>query len=83
MGFSEEERRLMRALRGVGPTVIERLEQVGFSSLTELAGRDPAAINQAIAQMLRATCWTNSPLARSAIAAVINLANERNRHERT
>jgi nucleotidyltransferase/DNA polymerase involved in DNA repair len=77
MGFGAEERQLMLALKGVGPTVVERLEQLGFSSLSDVAGSDPAAINRAVAQMLHASCWANSPMARSAIAAVVDLANQR------
>ena len=80
MGFDREERQRMLALKGVGPTVIARLEQIGFSSLAELAelaGADPAAINRTVAQMLHASCWANSPLARGAIASVVALANQR------
>lgn len=77
MTFNSEERAAMLAVNGVGPTVIDRLEQVGFSSLAELAGQDPKAINQMVAQMLRATCWANSPLARAAITGIVDLANAR------
>jgi nucleotidyltransferase/DNA polymerase involved in DNA repair len=77
MGFSEQEKAAMIGLRGVGPTVVERLEQIGFASLDDLAGQSPQAINQAVAQMLHASCWANSPLARNAIAAVVKLANTR------
>ncbi|MEZ5645988.1 MAG: helix-hairpin-helix domain-containing protein [Burkholderiaceae bacterium] len=77
MGFNAQERALMLQLKGVGPTVIERLEQLGFSSLQEMAGRDAQAINRAVAEMLRASCWANSPQARQAIACVVELANQR------
>ena len=76
MGFCAEERHRMLALKGAGPTVVERLEQLGFSSLADLAGGDPAAINRAVAQMLLASCWANSPMARRAMAAVVELANQ-------
>ena len=42
--------------------------------LADLRGCAPEAINQQIAQMMRSTCWSNSPLARSAIRAVVDLA---------
>lgn len=77
MGFSDADKAAMLAIKGVGPTVIERLEQLGFASLAEVAGSDPKAINQNVAHMLHATCWANSPLARAAIAAVVDLANAR------
>lgn len=76
MGFNDQEKAAMLALKGVGPTVIERLEQLGFASLADVAGHDPKAINQMVAQMLHASCWANSPMARSAIAAVVDLAND-------
>ena len=75
--FSADERARMTALKGVGDTVISRLEQIGFSSLAQLAGEDPAIITQRIARMLGSTCWHNSPQARAAISAIIALADER------
>lgn len=77
MGFDAGERQLMLALKGVGPTVIDRLEQIGFCSLADVAGTEPTAINRTVAQMLHASCWANSPLAKDAIAAVVALANQR------
>ena len=77
MGFNAEETGALLALKGVGPTVVARLEQIGFVSLAQVAGSDPQAINKTVAQMLRASCWANSPLARNAIAAVVDLANAR------
>ncbi len=66
----------MLAIKGVGATVIGRLEQIGFSSLTQLAGEDPAVITLRIARMMGSTCWHNSPQARAAISAIIALAGE-------
>lgn len=77
MGFNVAVREAMLALKGVGTTVIDRLEQVGFSSLADVAGNDPQAINQTVAQMLHATCWANSPLVKNAVSAVVDLANAR------
>jgi nucleotidyltransferase/DNA polymerase involved in DNA repair len=75
MGFPQNEVTQMLAIKGVGPTVVRRLEEIGFSSLAELAGVNPLAINKTVAQMLHASCWANSPLAQKAIAAVVDLAN--------
>ncbi len=66
----------MLALKGVGETVIARLEQLGFSSLPQLAGENPALITKQISQMMGSTCWHNSPQARNAIQAVITLAGD-------
>lgn len=74
MGFSTVEKEQMLALHGVGATVIMRLEQVGFTSLAELADADVAAVTKAISEMMRSTCWHNSPQARGAIGAIVALA---------
>ena len=75
--FSADERAQMLALKGVGATVIGRLEQIGFSSLGQLAGEDPAVVTLRIARLIGSTCWHNSPQARAAISAIIALAGER------
>lgn len=74
MPFSLKERTAMLALKGVGPTVIARLEQMGINSLAELGQSD---VNDILAQASAAvgsTCWKNSPQARAAINAAIDLA---------
>ena len=76
-GFSPAERQQMLALKGVGTTVIGRLEELGFNALSQLADEDPVMITLRIAQMIGATCWHNSPQARQAIASIIVLASER------
>ena len=76
MSFSADERAQMLALKGVGPTVVQRLEEAGFSSLAQLAGMDALAITRQISQMMRSTCWHNSPQARGAIGAVVALADQ-------
>jgi hypothetical protein len=75
MPFSDTERQAMLQLRGVGATVIQRLEQIGFDSLAELQGVEVAQITRQIAEMLGSTCWHNSPQARASIQAVLDLAN--------
>jgi hypothetical protein len=75
MHFSETERQALLKLKGVGTTVIARLEQLGFSSLAELRGQETAVITKQIADMLGTTCWHNSPQANLAIQSVIDLAN--------
>jgi len=73
-GFSAEERSRLLALKGVGPTVVSRLEQIGFSSLAQLADENAFIVTKQISQLIGSTCWHNSPLARSAIQTVIDLA---------
>ena len=74
MSFSADERAQMLALKGVGPTVVQRLEEAGFSSLAQLAGMDALAITRQISQMMRSTCWHNSPQARASIDAARSVA---------
>ncbi|MDO4761787.1 MAG: helix-hairpin-helix domain-containing protein [Corynebacterium sp.] len=72
--FSEQEREILVALKGVGPTVIARLEQMGFSSLDDLATADVEQILQAGAAVTGSSCWKNSPQARRAITAAVECA---------
>lgn len=74
MPFSLDERTALLALKGVGPTVITRLEQMGITSMEELG---QAQVNDILAQAsaaLGSTCWKNSPQARAAITAALELA---------
>ncbi|MBV7439183.1 MULTISPECIES: helix-hairpin-helix domain-containing protein [unclassified Aeromonas] len=72
--FSTPERSLLLGVKGVGPTVIGRLEQLGYHSLHELAGADATHIVKLVASLLGSTCWQNSPQARGAIEGAIALA---------
>lgn len=74
MAFTDNERSALLAVKGVGPTVITRLEQLGFTSLAQLGQADMNEIVSSAAAMVGATCWKNSPQARSAIQAAIDLA---------
>ncbi len=75
--FSEHERAQLLALKGVGATVVARLEQIGFSQLSQLAGQDPADLTYQISKALGSTCWHNSPQARAAVRAIVDLAQRR------
>jgi hypothetical protein len=74
MHFSTAERQKMLQLKGVGPTVIDRLEQIGYVSLAMLKDQDAARITKEISVMMGSTCWHNSPQARASIQAIIDLA---------
>ncbi|MCE1117620.1 MULTISPECIES: helix-hairpin-helix domain-containing protein [Pseudomonas] len=71
MAFSTDEREQLLAVKGVGPTVIQRLEQLGYASLAQLAQADARQIVEAATSLVGASCWKNSPQARSAIQAAI------------
>lgn len=74
MAFSSKERSALLGVKGVGPTVVARLEQMGFSSLAQLSKADTLDIVSQASVMLGSTCWKNSPQARAAIQAAISLA---------
>lgn len=74
MPFSKEEKEALLALKGVGPTVIKRFEEIGIHSFQELKQYNAENIAEMVASMLNTTCWKNSPQALSAITAAINLA---------
>lgn len=74
MPFPPQERAALLALKGVGPTVITRLEQMGIDSLVELGKADVSDILAQASAALGSTCWKNSPQARAAISAAVELA---------
>ncbi len=76
MKFSEDEREKLLSLKGVGPTVIKRFEEIGISSFLELREYSAEEIADRVASMLRTTCWKNSPQAKSAISLAIKLARK-------
>jgi nucleotidyltransferase/DNA polymerase involved in DNA repair len=74
MRFEPEERQALLSVKGVGPKVIERLEQMGYRSLVQLADADAADILAQGASLTGSSCWKNSPQARAAIQAAIGAA---------
>ncbi len=74
VGFHAHERALLLTVKGVGPTVVNRLEQIGFDALETLAIANVDGIVEQVAAMLGTTCWKNSPQARAAIAGAIAAA---------
>ncbi|SEI67633.1 hypothetical protein SAMN05216201_101461 [Pseudomonas linyingensis] len=74
MPFSPEERKALLGVKGVGPTVVARLEQIGFASLVQLSEANALDIVSEASAIVGSTCWKNSPQARAAIQAAIALA---------
>jgi DNA polymerase/3'-5' exonuclease PolX len=68
------ERTQLLAVKGVGPTVVARLEQIGFESLQHLAKANALDILAQGAKLTGSSCWKNSPQARAAINAAIEAA---------
>lgn len=75
MAFPLTERTALLALKGVGPTVIARLEQLGIDSLAKLSKAQVTDILAQVSAAVGSTCWKNSPQARAAITAAIELAS--------
>lgn len=76
MPFPPKERAALLQLKGVGPTVITRLEQMGIASLAELSRADVTDILARASAALGSTCWRNSPQARAAITAAVDFAKD-------
>lgn len=72
--FSAEERTALLALKGVGPTVVLRLEQLGIHCFAQLATEDAGLLGQRVAALVGGSCWRNSPQARAALHACISRA---------
>jgi hypothetical protein len=75
--FPLAERTALPAVMGVRPTVVARLEQLGFASLAQLAEADAADVVAGAAALLGSSCWRNSPQALAAIEGAIAVARVR------
>ena len=76
MPFSLEERTALLALKGVGPTVVTRLEQMGIDSMDVLGKADVSDILAQASAASGSTCWKNSPQARATITSAVELAKK-------
>lgn len=76
MSFSEAEKAALLKVKGVGPMVVKRFEEIGIGSFSELANYEPKEIAEMVASMLRSTCWKNSPQALSAVESAIKRARQ-------
>jgi len=76
MPFPADQRARLLALKGVGATVVARLEQLGFDSLASLQATDADELCLRAAALVRSSCWKNSPQARAAMQSIVQLAAE-------
>ena len=74
MPFSEEEKRSLLSQKGIGATILKRLEEMGLDDVKILAVTSPDFILQRGAEITGSTCWRNSPQARKAIEIAVNWA---------
>jgi predicted RecB family nuclease len=71
MGFTQREKAALLEVKGVGPTVIKRFEEIGIDSFDALKTYQCDEIAEMVASMLQSSCWKNSPQSKSAISAAI------------
>lgn len=76
MAFSASEKAALLDIKGVGPTVVKRFEDIGIDSFSELAKYEPKEVVERVASMLRTTCWKNSPQALLAVESAIARARQ-------
>ena len=77
MHFIPEEEKALLAIKGVGPVVLQRFEEIGIYSLEELSKYAAEDIAEMVADMLGSTCWKNSPQSLKAINSAIELARKK------
>ncbi len=56
MPFSPEEREALLTVKGVGPTVVQRLEEMGITALAQLSRSNTPEIVAHAAALLGASC---------------------------
>ncbi|OFC71458.1 hypothetical protein [Alteromonas confluentis] len=75
MAFSESEKNSLLSVKGVGPTVIKRFEEVGLDSFENLSAHNATEVVNLVSSMLHSRCWKNTK-AVEAVEAAINKAKE-------
>ena len=76
MPFTDEEAQSLLAVKGIGKTVLQRLQQMGLDDVVTLAAADLEDILEQGAKLTGSTCWKNSPQARAAIQAAVTWAQQ-------
>ena len=72
--FSQEETQSLLAEKGIGKTVLQRLQQMGLDDVAKLAAANVDDMLQQGAALTGSTCWKNSPQARVAMQAAVDWA---------
>ena len=75
--FSQEETQSLLAEKGIGKTVLQRLQQMGLDDVAKLAAADVDDMLQQGAALTGSTCWKNSPQACAAMQAAVDWAKRR------
>ena len=75
--FTPEETQSLLAEKGIGKTVLQRLQQMGLDDVDKLAAADVDDMLQQGAALTGSTCWKNSSQARAAMQAAVDWAKRR------
>ena len=71
MPFTPEQTASLLAQRGIGNTVLQRLQQMGLDDVALLAQADADTVLAHGVALTGSNCWRNSPQAKAAIQAAI------------
>ena len=74
MPLNAEEQQSLLAQKGIGATVLTRLQQMGLDDVAKLAAADVDNMLQQGAALSGSTCWRNSPQARAAMQTAVQAA---------
>ncbi|HHX2509174.1 TPA: recombinase RecA [Neisseria subflava] len=77
MPFTDEEVQSLLAVKGIGKTILQRLQQMGLDDVARLAAADLDDVLEQGAKLTGSTCWKNSLQAKTAITAAIEWAKQR------
>ena len=77
MPFTAKQTASLLAQKGIGATVLTRLQQMGLDDIAKLAAADVDDMLQQGAALSGSTCWRNSPQARAAMQAAVTWAQQR------
>ena len=77
MPFTDEEIQSLLAVKGIGKTILQRLQQMGLDDVATLAAADLDDVLEQGAKLTGSTCWKNSPQAKAAVSAAIAWAKQR------
>ena len=77
MAFTEAQTQSLLAVKGIGKTVLQRLQQMGLDDVATLAAADLDDVLEQGAQLTGSTCWKNSPQAKAAVSAAITWAKQK------
>lgn len=74
MAFTEAQIRSLLALKGIGKTVLQRLQEMGLDDADKLAAAEAPEVLAQGAALTGSRCWKNSPQAKAAVEAAIEWA---------